>query len=293
VGRRSCLAAGAAASVALALPATATAHLRTGTVAVDYRPRVTSRPAGPLEVGVYLSDRALHLGVERGHLVVVYGYLGEPFIRVGDAGVSVDTASPTAGATGLLPRGAPSGGWVLRSHRRTVVWHDVRTSRSHWRVPIAVDGRRESIAGVTTRLPRPAMWPWLVLLAAIVAAAAAVRRPVALGVISSAAAMVVAAGFAFSAYADPGTWIAGVDELFFVAAGIGVLRWGAPGLRLASAVWLGLVGLAVGLSKGEVFLHALVLSALPGQATRAAVVVGVGSGIVAAVLGCLAYVRAG
>jgi hypothetical protein len=254
---------------------------------------VTHRPAGPLSVGVYLSDQALHLSVQRGHAVVVYGYLGEPFVRVSDAGVAVNTASPTAAAAGLLPRGTPSGGWVLRSHRLSVVWHDVRTSRRQWRVPLAVDGRREAIAGETQHLSRPALWPWLVLLAAIGAAAAVVRRPTALGLLSSGAAMLAAVGFAFSAYANPGTWIAGVDELFFVAAGVGVLQWGPSTLRLASSVWLSLLGLAVGLSKGEMFFHALVLAALPGTAMRIAGVVAVAAGASGAVLGCLAYVRAG
>jgi len=49
----------------------------------------------------------------------------------------------------------------------------------------------------------------------------------------------------------------------------------------------------VGVSKGEMFFHALVLSALPGTAMRIAAAVAVGSGASGAVLGCLAYVRAG
>ena len=69
--------------------------------------------------------------------------------------------------------------------------------------------------------------------------------------------------------------------------------WGPSSLRLAAAVWLSLLGLAVGLSKGEVFFHALVLSSLPGAATRIAAVVAIGAGVAGAVLGCLAYVRAG
>ena len=58
-------------------------------------------------------------------------------------------------------------------------------------------------------------------------------------------------------------------------------------------MWLGLLGVAVALSKGEMFFHALVLSALPGTAMRVAAVVAIGAGASAAVLGCVAYVRAG
>ncbi len=282
-----------AAAAALVLPATAGAHLRTGTVAVDYRPRITHRPPGPFTVGVYLSDRALHLSVQRHGTVVVYGYLGEPFVRVSDAGVVVDTDSPTAAATGLVPRGTAHRGWTLRSKGRSVVWHDVRTSRRRWRVPIAVNGRREGIVGQTIKLRRPAVWPWLVLLAAIAAAGAVVRRATALGLLSSGTAMLVAAAFALSAYADPGTWIASVDELFFAAAGVGVLRWGPPVARLPSALWLSVIGIAVGLSKGAVFLHALVLAPLPGTAMRVAVVIAVGTGLAGAVTACVAYARAG
>jgi len=120
-----------------------------------------------------------------------------------------------------------------------------------------------------------------------------VRRSTALGLLSAAAAIVVAAAFALSAYADPGTWIAGVDELFFAAAGVGVLRWGPPVARLPSALWLSVLGLAVGLSKGAVFLHALVLAPLPGTAMRGAVVIAVGTGLAGAVAACVAYARAG
>jgi len=49
----------AALTVALLLPPAAAAHLRTGTVAVDFRTRIVTRPTGPVSVGVYESDRAL------------------------------------------------------------------------------------------------------------------------------------------------------------------------------------------------------------------------------------------
>jgi hypothetical protein len=60
-------------AVALLLPPAAAAHLRTGTVAVDYRAHIVMRPVGPVSVGVYQSDRALHVTVQPGHSLVLLG----------------------------------------------------------------------------------------------------------------------------------------------------------------------------------------------------------------------------
>ena len=266
-------------AVALLFPPAAAAHLRTGTVAVDYRAQLTRRPLGPVTVGVYQSDLALHLSVQRGHSVVVYGYLGEPFLRISDGAVTVSKSSPTAAAT------------RVSSHGMSVVWHDVRASRSRWSVPIAVDGRLTVIQGVTDRRPRPSLALWAVALGAFAVVVFVLRSPVAAGVVSSLAAIVVAAAFALGTYASPGTWIAGVDEVIFAAAGVGVLRWGPPSARLPSALWLSLLGVAIGLSKGEVFLHAIVLSALPGALVRALTVVAIGAGIAGGALTWRAYAR--
>src|SRR5438270_1231550 len=81
--------------VALAAPAPAGAHIRTGSVAVDYRVRVFPTRL-PLTAHVYLGDRALRLAVRPGHSVTVLGYGGEPFLHIDDSGVTV-TRSPTAG----------------------------------------------------------------------------------------------------------------------------------------------------------------------------------------------------
>lgn len=270
---------GVALLVALVFPAAAAAHLRTGTVAVDYEAHVVRAPGWPLSVGVYESDRALHVGVARGHSLVVYGYLGEPFLRIAREGNAVATTAPTAAASRLT------------THGRSAVWHDVRTSQTRWTVPISVDGVRTAIVGETKRLRRPALLLWLAVAAAFGLAAAATRSAAAAGLASATAAIVVAGGFALSAYASPGTWIAGLDELAFVLAGVGVMRWGPPAARLPSAAWLGVVGLAVGLSKGQVFLHALVLSTLPGTATRALAAAAVGAGLAAAGLAGARYLR--
>jgi hypothetical protein len=49
---------------------------------------------------IYDSDRAIRLSVAPGHTAVVLGYLHEPFVRVGAAGVEVNASAPTAGGRG-------------------------------------------------------------------------------------------------------------------------------------------------------------------------------------------------
>ena len=297
----------------LVVPSTAAAHLRSGTVAVDYRASVSSprrSPRAPLSAGIYQSDLALHVSVRRGHKVMVLGYLGESFLRIDAAGVAVNAASPTAAASGLLHAGERTTGnadW-LRRGRNSVVWHDARVRQlapgaqhGEWTVPILVDGRHEAITGEVWRVPPPALWVWLVIVVALTALAAGLAlraTPVQLqtlcvvfGVCSAATAIVAAAGFALGTYASAGTWVAGVDELLFAVAGAGVLAWGPRAARAAAGAALGLLGLAVGLSRGAIFLHGSVLSALPGTAGRVAVSVAVATGAAAAVAGGLHYGR--
>ena len=87
-----------------------------------------------------------------GHVTVI-GYLGEPFIRIGDdGGVLVNGSSPTAGAAGLLKHPEHTSGstrWTLESSHRTVVWHTAGLkglppglNRARWRVPVIIDGGR-------------------------------------------------------------------------------------------------------------------------------------------------------
>ncbi len=185
-------------------------------------------------------------------------------------------------------------------------WHDARvqslppgTSRARWSVAIVVDGRRSAITGVVWRIARPSWLLWLVVIAAAAVAAVggALRADrleawsVALGAVAAGCAVVAAAGFSLSTYASPGTWIESADEAIFALAGAAVLAWGPRAARAAAGGGLGLLSLAVGLSKGAIFLHAVVLSALPGTVCRALVVVAVAAGIAAATAGALHYVR--
>src|SRR5947209_1004679 len=108
----------------------ASAHLRSGTVAVDYRATVF-RPLTPAYTAqIYQSDHGLSLTLRPGHVVVMLGYLGEPVFRLDAAGLWVNAASPTAAALHLLSRrpavAAHSPPWRLQRNRRAAVWHDTR-----------------------------------------------------------------------------------------------------------------------------------------------------------------------
>ena len=304
---------GAVALIALLLPATATAHLRSGTLAVDYRARVTEprfSPGAAFTVSIYTSDRAVRLSVRAGHTVTVLGYLGEPFVRIDRAGVAINDASPTAASARLIKSRRPLSGnkpaWDLQPGRSVVVWHDQRVQalppgrrRVAWKLPVLVDGRRTNISGETWRLRRPAIWPWLTLLLVFLAAAALLALPqrvhrrrlasIVFGCIAGTAAVAAAIGFATDPYASPGNWIAGFDELAFIAVGFGVLIWGPPRYHVGAAMWLGLVALAVGLSEIPIFLHALVLSTLSGLAARLLATAAIGAGLAATALGGFLY----
>jgi hypothetical protein len=159
-----------AALAALAAPAPARAHVRTGSVAVGYRVRVFPTRL-PLSVHVYLGDRAVRLSARPGHSVTVPGYGGDPFLRIDDAGVTV-LRSPTAAALRITPR---------HTSGRSFLWHDARVrglppglDRGRWTIPLLVDGRRTRLAGELVRVEAPPIWPWLALGLPFVAATALV-----------------------------------------------------------------------------------------------------------------------
>jgi hypothetical protein len=240
----------------------------------------------------------------------VLGYLGEPFLRVDLRGVAVNAASPTSASAGVLKKGAEVTAarpvWLLQPGRRSIVWHDARVqslpagqSRGTWAVPVVVDGQRSRISGQIERLRRPRLWPWLgvLVLALAVAVPLAVRRrprqlrtaTLVLGAVAGAALVLTAVGFALDTYASPGTWIAGADEVAFAAVGLGLLAFGPEAARVGAAMGLGLLAVAVGISKGDALLHPLVLSAIPGELARLLIVLSAAAGTVAAILGSLYY----
>ncbi len=161
---------GLATGVALACLAgapAASAHLRSGTVAVDYRAGIAHPITPAYSAQIYQSDHGLSLTLRPGHTVVVLGYLGEPVIRLDGAGLSVNAASPTARAMRLVDKAqaVKTAGplWRLQRGRHSIVWHDARVqglpagvAEGVWRVPLVIDGRRGLLSGRAAPLPGPA-----------------------------------------------------------------------------------------------------------------------------------------
>ena len=307
------LACAAVALACLAAPVNAGAHLRSGTVAVDYQASVRHPDTAAYTSRIFQSDRALGVTVKSGHSVVLVGYLGEPVFRLDDAGLWLNQNSPTAAADRLVPKlkptPAPGPRWRLRRGRHSVVWQDGRVqglplgvARGIWSVPLIVDGHRSGLEGQLHRLPAPLLWPWLALLAGILAAAALSMRAgradlvraeaIRLALLCALASTVLAVVFALDPYASPGTWIESADGVVFIAVGVGVILRGPRHWQAGAAIGLGLLGVGIGLSKGAVFFHPIALAILPATAVRYAGIIALGAGGGAAALGCWIYARA-
>jgi hypothetical protein len=289
--------------VALTLPPSAAAHLRIATVAVGSTVQVAAlapalRPA--VVVQVRARDRSIEVTAKHGYVVVVLGYLGEPFLRLSARGVSVDASSPTAVAVGLVGQHARGDGWhLVHAGVASAAWRDVRLQGAPhpghavaWSIPLLVDGRRVSVRGSVRALPRPSPWPWAAIALLSAAALLAARRTwrgsaaaVVAGATAAAAALAVCGAFAVGPSASPGLRIESVDETVIVLAGVGILLRGGAQVRAAAACGTGLVALAAAATKGQVFVEGAVLAAVPGAAARVFVSLALGAGLAAVVLG--------
>jgi hypothetical protein len=297
------------AAAALLLPPSASAHVRSGTIAVDYRTRVFALPL-PLRrvisARIYESDRAVRLTVAPGHTAVVLGYLREPFLRVVATGAEVNASAPTAGGAGLLI-GLPlhSVGWERLSDGRSVTWHDNRVralprgiERARWQIPVVADGQATRIEGELWRVRKPVWWPWLVMGVPFVAVSLLLffrwrswvrSAAAAFGLVAGAALIASGAGFAFDTYASGGKWLELGNELAFVIVGLIVIARGSPNTRAIAGGALGLLGLAAGAVKFPVFVHGVVLSISPANGVRALVALTIWAGTAATALGLFTF----
>lgn len=291
---------------ALALPATAAAHGRTATIALDYRLALdrSTRELPGVHVRILDGDRDFQIRVDAGTTLLVRGSLNEPLLRIDESGVWVNADSPTA--TGDKIVSASRHGWVHLSGGHTVTWHDHRLSPppastvgpvGRFVIPVEVNGVRAAISGTFIRVARPAPWPWL--LGALVLAGAILvairRRPlrgpltIALGVAAGLAALVEVTTFAVRDAPTGGVaWLQIVTALLIavVLAALLVRLHGRSRVHAAGVV--GAIAAAVSLSSTPVFWHGVVISALPAAGARAACAFAIVAGVAAA---CLSFLR--
>ena len=138
--------------------------------------------------------------------VVVYGYAGEPYLRVGPKGVFENTRSPatylnrSTTITGSPPKQADAKAtpvWRRVSSGTTARWHDHRTHFmggddppevvrhpdqrrvvDNWELPMRVGTEAVVARGQLIYVPPPSPWPWVVgavLVAALVVVLARTR----------------------------------------------------------------------------------------------------------------------
>lgn len=295
-----------------ASPAVASAHLRSGTVAVDYRATLWSQDPSAYSAQIFQSDRALSVTVKPGHAVTLLGYLSEPVFRLDSAGLWVNAASPTAVVFRFVKKSerilASTPHWRLERGQHSAAWQDARAqglppdaSQGTWSVPLLVDGRRSRLEGELERFPAPSLWTWAGVLAGLLAAGLtpmllhrrelAGRAAIAFALPAAAASIVILIAFALDAYASPGTWIEAVDVITFLGVGVWVLLRMPEQWHVAAAIGLGLVALAVALLELPIFIHPIVLAILPATATRIADIVTMGAGLNAIALGGLFYLE--
>ena len=291
------------ACLTLAVPAGASAHARSPTVALDYRLVLdaSSRGLRGVRVGILDGDRSLRISYAS-RPVVVFGDLGEPMLRIGRGGTWANGASVTAVAERLVGSGE---GW-RRIGGSSFAWHEHRLApppyadgrpgvAARFRIPIAVGSRRAAISGSFVRVRRPALLPWLAAVGVgLAAAVAAARRSsaarstttVVLGAVAGLAA--VASLASFGAADSPNGRVAWVElalaAIVTLAAAVALVRSGA-GRRPVLAALIGAAAAATTLGSLGVFRHGAVISVLPPFLARLLCAVAFAAGLAAVATG--------
>lgn len=175
----------------LVLTSPAAAHGR-GSDATNFDSRLLNTPdLDAVSWGVQGSDEYLSVTNTSGSELVVLGYEGEPYLRVGPEGVWRNRNSPatylnedryaqTTVPSHADPEAEPD--WERISDGSDHYWHDhrihwmapvvppqVRDNPTDaqvvqdWTVPFVVEGEQYEVAGELWWVPAPPAWPWVVL----------------------------------------------------------------------------------------------------------------------------------
>jgi hypothetical protein len=180
--------------------APASAHAVTGVKATNYKSEIVGVAGGPLEVRLLDLGRRIELVNRDATDIVVLGYEGEPWLRVGPDGVFENESSNSAylerqrrgRATGSPPDPAEAAGppeWRRTGSGSTLVWRDRRTHVEgptpsqvardpdarhvivpRWTVEAVRGETRLAIVGRISYEPPPTAVPWVVAAVVLFAA---------------------------------------------------------------------------------------------------------------------------
>jgi hypothetical protein len=183
----------------------AAAHTIGGVQATSYKSDLVSLdpPSATVELRLLDLGRRVQL-TNRGRAdVVVFGYGGEPYLRVGPGGVFENRRSPTLyknmttvnGTAAAVPKSASASAapqWRRTGGGRTVRWRDQRTrwegadapavkrdpSRRHvvvqaWTIQLRAGTQAVAATGRIVYVPPPALAPWVLIAVALLLLTAA------------------------------------------------------------------------------------------------------------------------
>ena len=137
------MAAALAGGAALLASPGAFAHGRGPAVALDYRFRLATAPAG-VQLRVLDGDRSLEARVGPSTSLLVRGYLREPMLPFDARGVFANAASPTAQADRLTRRAPAGSGWraAVRTLGTTTGWRRRASAGASSSTSTSTAGRR-------------------------------------------------------------------------------------------------------------------------------------------------------
>jgi hypothetical protein len=297
--------------VALASPASA--HAGQAVQATNYRTEITDVVPDVPGVSVRLIDNGTRIELDAGdHDVVVLGYEGEPYLRIGDDGVSRNRRSPSTYLNesisgGAVPADADSAAepdWEHIGDGTIARWHDhalhvppgmtqgLRKS-SDWSRPIVVDGETVQIEGRIVVLPGASRLPWLALalvLAVVVVVASRARWEllVVVGLCLAVGADVIRV---YGLVMGAPTWLVSRWRAFTDVATLSIVGWGMAVAaivllrrrrRLEAAAAAAMAGTVLAFAGGVLELADLasanLASGIADIAVRATVAIALGAG---------------
>lgn len=181
--------------IVIATASPAGAHTIAGIQATNYRSEILSiSPADPtLTIRLLELGRQVKLTNQGATDVVVLGYEGEPYLRVGPRGTFENTRSPTLyknqvtvdGSAPKIPRAANATAaptWKRTGGGDSLKWRDQRTRWEgpdaptvkaapdrrqvvvpNWTIVLERSPSRLTVTGSIIYVPPPVLWPWLVV----------------------------------------------------------------------------------------------------------------------------------